>query len=189
MVWQMCTAFWNMACLSYRCFHCWKTKPSASLSSRSPFGLHKCLVGVSEYQECNSFHMEQFSFTPLHFTLFLVWLHSVRLPLCYHMLHDNNMYRNTGGSSTCTAVLPTSSSVLTCLHSKIGGIPCGTALVLITTMLPIFMWPGTRGIAAGSCSIHSQAWAGEAASATWPIFDQQRFLCVTVCPSLAQFHD
>jgi len=32
MVWQLCMAFWNVACLSHGCCHCWNTLPTTSLS-------------------------------------------------------------------------------------------------------------------------------------------------------------
>lgn len=129
-----------------------KHKTPRSLRSCSLFAPHKCSSSVSECQGCNSVHVEQFKFT-----LFHVWLHSVWLPLCSHVLQGNKMSWNTGGSSASTTMMPTFTSV--CMHqsSKIGGITCGVAPVLTTTMLPIFTWPGSSSILVGPCSIGSRA--------------------------------
>jgi len=46
-VWNLCMAIWNVACLSCWCHHCWNTPPTASLCSHPLFGPHKCSASVS----------------------------------------------------------------------------------------------------------------------------------------------
>jgi len=50
MVWQLCMAVWNAACLSCWCHHCWNAPPTASLCSHSLFGLHNHSASVDECQ-------------------------------------------------------------------------------------------------------------------------------------------
>ena len=54
----------------------------------------EALINVSEG---HCFHMEEFSSTPLLYPRFHVRHHSVRMPLCCHLLHSNNTPRNAGG--------------------------------------------------------------------------------------------
>ena len=56
-----------------------------------------CLISITVQQilmnanGCNCFCMEEFRSTPLFHTHFSVRCHSVRLPLCCHLSHGNNM--------------------------------------------------------------------------------------------------
>ena len=100
--------WWTRACMLHssksaaeemthcHCHHCWNAPPPASLCS------HCCLVSINiqqalmEVNRCNFFHMEEFSATPLLHPHYHDRCHSVRLPLCGHLLHDSNMEWNVG---------------------------------------------------------------------------------------------
>ena len=62
-----------------------------------------CSVSINTQQAsmnvsgCHFWCMEEFSSTPLLHTHFHVRHHFVRIPLCYHLLHGNKMWWNTGG--------------------------------------------------------------------------------------------
>ena len=81
--------------------------------------------------ECHFVHMEKFSSTPLFRTHFHVRRHFVRLPLCCHLSHRNNMLRNIGHSAS-TAMVLTSTSDIVSQNNKIGGINFKTALIPLT---------------------------------------------------------
>jgi len=93
-----------------------------------------CLVSINVQQasvdvsECHSFHMEEFSDTPLLHMHFHVRCHSVRLPLCCHLSRGNKMEYWLEGS-TSTAIPPASASSVTGQHNKTRGITFGAPLV------------------------------------------------------------
>mgnify|MGYP001855146717 CR=1 FL=1 len=89
-VWQLCVAIWNMACLSRHCYHCWNAAPATSLHSRLLFGLHKRSASVSQ---CHFFPMEEFDDRPLLHTHFSIRCHFV----CCCLSHGNKMSWNIGG--------------------------------------------------------------------------------------------
>ena len=89
-LWQLCTAFQNVACLSL-CCHCWNTPPTASLCTYPLFGLHKHSESIDECQWVPFFFcMEEFSDTPLLHPHFHARRHFVRL-LCCRLSQGNNM--------------------------------------------------------------------------------------------------
>ena len=78
--------------------HWWNAPPTASLCSQPLFSLHKCSASVDECQWVPFFPpRDEFSSTVLLHLHFHVRLHSVRLSLCWHLSHGNNMEWNTGG--------------------------------------------------------------------------------------------
>ena len=82
----------TMACLSHGCCCCWNARSTASLCSHPLFGLQKHSASISECQRgAIFFYMEEFSSIPLFSMCFHVRHHSVRLPLCCHLSHGNNM--------------------------------------------------------------------------------------------------
>ena len=88
--WQLCTAIWNVACLSCCCR--WHAPPTTSLCSQTLFGLHKHSARIDECK-CTIFcHVEEFSDTPLLHVHFSVSCHFVKLPLCCHLSHSNKMW-------------------------------------------------------------------------------------------------
>jgi len=65
--------------------------------SHQLFGLCQCSASVSECHWCPFCHVEKFSHTSVFHPYFQVRHHSVRLPLCCHLLYGNEMERDSGG--------------------------------------------------------------------------------------------
>ena len=65
--------------------------------SQPLFRLHKCSQALMNVSRGHFFCMEEFSSTALLHPHFHVRRHSVRVPLCCHLSHSNNMPRNAGG--------------------------------------------------------------------------------------------
>ena len=93
------------------------------------------------------FCVEDFSDTPLLHTHFTVGSHFVRLPLCYHLLHGNNVMEYLQEDSASTVILPTSAPDVMGQHNKTGGITFGAGLIAMLSK-PHSPSQGTR-----SCSL------------------------------------
>ena len=89
-VWQLCMAIWNMACLSHCSPHCWNSPPTHCANTY-------CLIFINVQQAsvnangCHFSCMEEFSSTHLLHAHFHVRHHLVRLPLWCHLSHGNEM--------------------------------------------------------------------------------------------------
>jgi len=124
---KICMAVWNVPCLSCCCCCCWNTPP--------PHCAHiHCLVSINVQQAstnvsgCNFFCMEEFSDVPLLYTHFHVRHPSIRLPLCCHLSHGNNMEYWWEGSPS-TAIRPTFTSDILGQDNTMGGITFRAALM------------------------------------------------------------
>lgn len=98
-VWHLCVAIWNVACLPCHCHHCWNAPPTTSLCSHPLLDLQERSASVVYQWVPFFFHMEEFSSTPLFCLHFHVsqWHHCVTVPLCSHLLCSNKMEWNMGG--------------------------------------------------------------------------------------------
>lgn len=75
-----------------------KCTTHSSLCSHPPFGLHKHSPTINERQRVQLYScMEEFNDTSFLHLHFHVRCHSVRLPLCCHLSHDDKMEWNIGG--------------------------------------------------------------------------------------------
>ena len=68
-----------------------KHSTNPSLHSHPLFGLHKHSKASVNISGCHFLRTEESSSSPLLHMHFHVRHHSVRLPLCCHLLHSNNM--------------------------------------------------------------------------------------------------
>ena len=84
-VWELCMAARNVACLVRRCRHFWNAPPSASLLIST--GLRERSGSV---EECHWVQLIPHGWIQLH-TLASCRRHFVRLPLCCQLLHGNNI--------------------------------------------------------------------------------------------------
>lgn len=93
-VWHLCVAIWNVACLPCHCHHCWNAPPTTSLCSHPLLDLQERSASVVYQWVPFFFHMEEFSSIPLLHMHFCVRHHFIRQPLCSHRSHSNKMSWN-----------------------------------------------------------------------------------------------
>ena len=74
-------------------------------------------------------HKEELSDTLLLHTHFHVRHHFVRLPLCCHLSHGNNMQWNIGGNVYPLVCCTTNIHLLMGKHNKLGSITFGEAVI------------------------------------------------------------
>jgi len=80
------------------------------------------------------FHVEEFNDAPLLYVHFHVRCHFVRVPLCCHLPHGNDVMEYWWEGSTCTAIPPPSASDMVGQHHNIGGITFGAAFIHKSTL-------------------------------------------------------
>jgi len=131
-VWQLCMTVWNIACLSYRCHHCWNAPPTASLCSHPLSGLHKHSASIKECHWVPLFSAWRNSVT--HFKCFICSsMSDAILSECPSAANCHTASTCNGilvGGSASTAIPPTSTSGVVGLHIKMGDITFGAALVV-----------------------------------------------------------
>jgi len=93
--------------------------PLLKCTTHSSLCSHPLLVSINVQQVlmnvsgCNFFCMGEFSSTPLFHPHFHVRHHTVRLPLCYHLSHGNNVVMEYWWEgSTSTAIPPSASDTV-----------------------------------------------------------------------------
>jgi len=83
------------------------------------------------------FHTEEFSYILLLQMHFHVRCHFVRVPLCCHLSHQQNVIEYWQEDSTSTAIPPTYTSDFVGQHNKMGGVTFRAALI---QLLLVFVW-------------------------------------------------
>ena len=129
-VWQLCMAVWNTACISHCCHHCWNTPPSPSLCSHLLFGLHKCSASIDECQWVPFFlheGMQWHNFAPS--TLPCQTSFCQTTPLLPSVTEQQHGMGYWWEGSASTATSPTSASDVMGQHNKIRGITFGEPII------------------------------------------------------------
>jgi len=130
-LWQLCVAVWNMACLSHCCHHCWNAPAITSLCSHLLFGLQKRSARVNECQ-----WVPFFLYGGIQFPTFASYALPCQTPFCQTtpLLPSVTGQQHVMGywweGSTSTAIAPTSASDIVGQHHQIGGITFTAALLL-----------------------------------------------------------